>query len=73
MAVRNLKNALIRLRKGLNLPENLQQAGIEPATLKAKLEILTDAALNDACCFTNPVKVEASMVRKVLETVMGHG
>ncbi len=73
MAVRNLKNALIRLRKGLDLPENLQQAGIDPAILKANMDHLIEAALNDACCNTNPVKVEASMVRKVLEAVMGHG
>ena len=73
MAVRNLKNALIRLRKGLDLPENLQQAGVDPAILKAKMDPLTDATLSDACCVTNPVKVEASMVRKVLEAVMGHG
>ena len=73
MALRNLKNALIRLRKGLDLPENLQQAGIDPAILKANMDHLIEAALNDACCKTNPVKVEASMVRKVLEAVMGHG
>ena len=73
MALRNLKNALIRLRKGLDLPENLQQAGIDPVILKANMDHLIEAALNDACCNTNPVKVEASMVRKVLEAVMGHG
>jgi 1-propanol dehydrogenase len=73
MALRNMKNALIRLRKGLDLPENLQQAGIDPAILKANMDHLIEAALNDACCKTNPVKVEASMVRKVLEAVMGHG
>ena len=73
MALRNLKNTLIRLRKGLDLPENLQQAGIDPAILKANMDHLIEAALNDACCKTNPVKVEASMVRKVLEAVMGHG
>jgi alcohol dehydrogenase class IV len=73
MALRNLKNTLIRLRKGLDLPENLQQAGIDPAILKANMDHLIKAALNDACCKTNPVNVEASMVRKVLEAVMGHG
>ena len=73
MALRNLKNALIRLRKGLDLPENLQQAGIDPAILKSNMDHLIEAALNDACCKTNPVNVEASMVRKVLEAVMGHG
>jgi alcohol dehydrogenase class IV len=73
MAIRNLKNALIRLRKGLDLPENLQQAGIEPAILRTKMDSLITAALSDTCCKTNPVNVEASMVRKVLEAVMGHG
>ena len=73
MAVRNFKNALIRLRKGLDLPENLQQTGIEPAMLKEKTEVLVAATLSDACCATNPVKVEESMVRRVLEAVMAHG
>ena len=73
MAIRNFRNALIRLRKGLELPENLLQAGIEPNMLKSKMDTIIAATLNDACCKTNPAKVEESIVRKVLEAVMGHG
>lgn len=73
MAVRNLKNALIRLRKTLQLPETLRQAGIDPALLRQKSDHLVDAALADACCATNPAAVDASMIRRVLEMVMGHG
>ena len=73
MALRNLKNALIRLRRQLALPEDLQQAGIDPAKLWKKAEALTAAALADACCATNPMPVEPHHIRQVLEAVAGHG
>ena len=73
IAIRNLKNALIRLRRQLELPENLRQAGIQPGQLAQKTNALVAATLADACCTTNPVKVEESMVRRVLDMVAGHG
>ena len=73
MAIRNLKNALIRLRRQLQLPEDLQQAGISPILLKEKTDALVNAALQDACCATNPVKVEEGTVRRLLDMVAGHG
>ena len=73
IAIRNLKNALIRLRRQLELPENLQQTGVPLEHLQQKTNSLVAATLADACCTTNPVKVEESMVRKVLQAVAGHG
>lgn len=73
MAIRALKNALHRLRKNLGLPESLSQAGISPATVQAKMDMLVSASLADPCCETNPVKPTAHMVRQIITEVMGRG
>ena len=73
MAVRNLKNGLIRLRRELGLPATLAQAGIEPAKLHAKRADIVAATLADPCCRTNAILVEEYMVRDVLAQVTGHG
>ncbi len=73
IAVRNLKNALIRLRRELNLPASLQQAGIPPMRLRRDMETIVKAALADPCCATNPQRVEDYMIRRILEEVAGHG
>ena len=73
MAVRNLKNALCRLRNALKLPSTLSQAGVDIALLQAKTEQIIAAALADPCCSTNPVPVTEEMVRKVLQEVAGRG
>ena len=72
VAVRNLKNGLIRLRRELRLPATLQQAGIDPAKVWRAMGDIVAAALADPCCETNPIQVEDFMVRKVLEEVTGH-
>lgn len=73
LAVRNLKNALVRLRKELQLPESLAQAGVSPSVLRADTEKIVKAVLEDGCCVTNPVKVEGFMIRQVLAEVTGRG
>ena len=73
MALRALKNALIRLRRELELPDTLAAAGVDPGKVREKLEALVAAALADPCCQTNPVKPEAHHIRQILHTVMGHG
>ncbi len=72
VAVRNLKNGLIRLRKQLHLPDTLAQAGIAPNKVWKNREEIVAAVLADPCCETNPVSVADFMVRKVLEEVTGH-
>ena len=71
VAVRNLKNALIRLRKELQLPETLAQAGINPRDIWHNMENIVKTVMGDSCCETNPIKVEDYMVRKILEEVTG--
>lgn len=71
LAVRNLKNGLIRLRRELNLPATLTEAGIPAAEVRRHAGEIVNAALSDPCCATNPVKVEDFMVRRLLEEVTG--
>jgi len=71
IAVRNLRNALVRLRRELNLPATLQQAGINPLQLRRDTEQIVKAALADPCCETNPQRVEDFMIRRILEEVAG--
>lgn len=71
VAVRNLRNALIRLRKELGLPATLVQAGVDPRDVWRRAGDLVTAAMADPCCETNPMKVEDFMVRRILEEVTG--
>ena len=70
VALRNLKNALLRLRRELGLPSTLAEAG---ATLPADRDALVSAVLSDPCCKTNPLPVTEAAVRTVLRRVSGHG
>ena len=71
IALRNLKNGLIRLRRELNLPETLTQAGVDPRNVWRNVEEIVKATLEDPCCATNPMPVEAFLVRRILEEVTG--
>ena len=71
LAIRNLKNALIRLRRELQMPETLKEAGVDLQALREKTGQIIAAALADPCCATNPVKPTEAMVRRVLNEVSG--
>ena len=71
VAIRNLKNGLVRLRRELNLPETLAQAGIDPRMLWRNSAVIVEAALKDPCCASNPVTADAFLVRRILEEVAG--
>ena len=73
VALRNLKNGLVRLRKELRLPATLAQAGIEPQKVRREQPQIAEAVLADPCCKTNPVPVTKDLVLRVLEAVTGHG
>ena len=73
VAVRNLKNALIRLRKELHLPTTLAQAGIPPREVRQATDTIVQAALQDPCCATNPVQPDEKLVRHILQQVTGIG
>ena len=72
-AVRNLKNALIRLRKELNLPATLSQAGIPPREVRQAADTIVRAALQDPCSATNPVPPDEKTVGNILRQVTGLG
>ena len=71
IAVRNLKNGLVRLRRELNLPETLAQAGVDPGSVWRNCEQIVRGTLDDPCCRSNPMEVEAFQVRRILEEVTG--
>ena len=73
VALRNLKNGLIRLRKELELPATLAQAGVSPQKVGKEQAQIVEAVLEDPCCRTNPVPVTKELVMQVLEAVTGHG
>ena len=70
VAIRNLKNSLLRLRRELGLPGTLTEAG---ARLPTDQAALVAAVLADPCCKTNPMPVTEQMVKTVLRQVAGHG
>ena len=71
IAVRNLRNGLLRLRRELNLPETLVQAGIDPRAVWAHVDNIVEAALADPCSKSNPMEAEGFLVRRILEEVTG--
>ena len=73
LGVRNLRSALIRLRRDLGLPATLCQAGVPPMEVRQKADSIVKAALADPCCATNPTPVTETMVRDILVEVTGHG
>ena len=71
VAVRNLKNGLIRLRRELELPDTLAKAGVDPRDVWRRTGEIVEAVLADPCCQTNPVGVEDFLVRRILDEVTG--
>ena len=71
VAVRNLKNGLIRLRRELQLPDTLLKAGVPPRRIWEDTSAIVEATLADPCCDTNPIKAEDFLVRRILEEVTG--
>ncbi len=73
IALRALKNALTGLRRRLNLPDTLAQAGVKSAQIRLKMDALVTAALADPCCAANPVRVDELSARRLVTEVIGHG
>lgn len=73
VAVRNLRNVLMHLRKELQLPQTLAQAGISSREVGEQTEAIVRDALADPCCKTNPVPPTESLVRQILAQVTGIG
>ena len=73
VAVRNLKNGLIRLRRDLELPQTLKEAGISPRVLWQNMKQIVESTLRDPCCETNPIQPDDFLIRRTLEEVAGRG
>ena len=73
VGARNLRTALIRLRRELGLPATLSQAGVSATQMGQKADSIVKAAMADPCCATNPVPVTEGMVREILREVTGNG
>ena len=73
IALRNLKNGLIRLRRELDLPETLSQVGISSQSIWNQMGNIVESVLADPCCTTNPLTVEDFQIRRILEEVSGRG
>lgn len=73
VALRNLKNGILRLRRELELPQSLTQVGISSRELWANMPQIVDAVLNDPCSASNPMKPEEFLIRRILEEVTGRG
>lgn len=71
LAVRNLCNGLQRLRRELQMPDTLAQAGVDVSRLWQDTNRIVETVLADPCCKTNPLLVEDFMVRRVLSEVAG--
>lgn len=71
-ALRALKNAILRLRRSLRLPETLAQAGVDAAAVREKMPQLVAACLSDPCCATNPRTVDGAAVRQIILQVCGN-
>ena len=69
IAVRNLKNRLIALRRELDLPATLEQAGVSRRQVMGLTDKIVQATLADPCCATNPVAVTEDLVRQLLKEV----
>jgi len=66
LAFRSLRSALVRLRRQLQLPATLIEAGVERELLTASLKDLTAVALKDPCLTGNPRPVTARDAEKLL-------
>ena len=71
--MRNFRNGLLRLRKELQMPQTLAQAGIPSREVAEATPAIVKAALEDPCCATNPVPPTEMMVRQILGQVTGVG
>ena len=73
VALRNLKNGLAGLRKELQLPATLQEAGVSYHKLQQHSGQIIEAALKDPCMETNPFRPDGAALAGILEVVSGRG
>lgn len=70
-AMRNLVSGILRLRRELELPQTLAQAGIPPRELRANLRAIAESVLQDPWAASNPIPAEEYLIRRILEEAAG--
>ena len=73
LAVRNLKNTLVRLRRELGLPKDLKEAGADMDLLERSREDIIKAACADPCAGQNPLGADPVLVGRILDEVTDGG
>lgn len=73
VAVRNLRGALVRLRRELHMPDTLVAAGVSAQELTYQTTDIVQAVLHDPCAASNPLGVDDFLVRRILAEVSGRG
>ena len=73
LAVRNLKNTLVRLRRELGLPKDLREAGADMALLARSREEIIKTACADPCAGQNPLGADPILVGRILDEVTDGG
>ena len=71
IGVRNLRTGLIRLRRELELPGTLVQAGVDIRSVWNHGRRVAELTLEDPECRNNPVAVDDFVVRRLLEEITG--
>ena len=72
VGARNLKAALIRLRRELGMPATLVQAGVNPGWVWGNASKIVRETLENPWCRNNPVAVDDFLIRRILEETTGH-
>lgn len=71
IGLRNLKTGLLRLRRELELPGTLVQAGVDLRRIWSSGKRIVELTLEDPACRNNPVTVDDFLVRRILEEITG--
>ena len=65
----NLVGELGRMTKALGIPQTLSEAGVSMKDYEASKAHIVAHAVNDACTATNPRKIDASAVQRILKGI----
>lgn len=65
----NLVNELGRMSRAFGIPQTLSDAGISAKDYQSHKAHIVKSAVNDACTATNPRKIDAAAVEKILKGI----